>query len=174
MKKLHQVKTWGIDVGDVIFRNLPESMQVFHQQENSEPYEIAEHITLIPGVLPGLKMLVNKVGRDNVWLISKAVDNRVLATKLAFDKFKVFRNTGLKEDQVLFVPSRQDKSPVIKALELEGHIDDRGEIIFSVQKFVKCPLWFCPNSQDSDKWARQMNYSVRVVSGWKQIMEMYQ
>lgn len=171
--KLHQINSWGIDVGNVIFHNLSESLQLFHQKEDSSPEEIVEQMSLIPDTLNGLKMLVGKVGKDNIWLFSKSGEKRIATTKLALERFKVYQSTGIKEDQVIFVPGRQDKIPIIKALELDGHIDDRGETIFSVQKFVKCPLWFCPNQKDADKWARKMKHSVRVVSGWKQLMEIY-
>lgn len=171
--KINQIKSWGVDVSNVILRNLPESLQRFHEQENSCSEEISRHLKLIPEALLGIQFLTQKVGIGNVWIIAKAEKKQIQAIRLAFNKLKFYNVTGLKRDQVLFVSERQDKIPVIKCLELEGYVDDRGEIIHSVQNFVKCPLWFCPDLKESDRWARQMNYSVRVISGWKQLMEMY-
>lgn len=171
--KLRQIKSWGIDIGNVIFRNLPESIQRAHEQDDSSPEEIIQQLHLIPDAIAGVRLLVQKVGAEHIWFVSKAGTKQIATTRLAFEKFKIYQQTGIKKDQILFVSSRRDKIPVIKSLGLEGYIDDRGEIIFSIQNFVKYPLWFCPDIKDADKWAHKMKYSVRVISGWRQFMEMY-
>lgn len=171
--KLHEVKSWGVDVGNVLFANIPIPIRDSLIAKKAKPEEYLKHYHLIPDALLGLRMLTQRVGPDNVWIISKAAKEQIALTRLAFDKFRIHPVTGLKKDQVLFCPERKDKRVIIKALELEGHIDDRGEVIDSIQTVIKNPIWFNPTPEDSLKWIPYIKYHVRVVSSWQQIMEMY-
>lgn len=171
--RLHEVKSWGIDIGNVIIRNLPIKMRDSLEAKNASPEEILKHLHLVPDALLGVRMLTQHVGPDNVWIISKANRLQTAVSKFAFDKLKIHQTTGIRKDQLLFCPDKQDKRVIIQALGLEGHIDDRGEIIESIQGLIKCPIWFAPESEDSAEWLPRIRYSVRVVSSWKQVVDMF-
>ncbi|HLG28174.1 MAG TPA: hypothetical protein VI423_10350 [Paenisporosarcina sp.] len=168
--KLHEIKSWGVDVGNVLIRNA--SNRAIEQKQLTFK-EVVNKLFLVPDALLGLRMLVQKVGPENVWIVSKATREQSAVTRLALERFRFYQTTGLRKDQVLFCPERKDKRPIIKALELEGHVDDRGEVIESIQSFVKCPIWFHPEEKETEEWASKIKYNVRVVSGWKQIMEIF-
>ncbi len=171
--KLSEVKSWGVDIGNVLIKNLPMKTQLLLTERKIPPQEVVKQLSLVPDALLGLRFLSQRVGPENVWIVSKASPHQREVSRLALEKFRFYPTTGLKPDQVLFCPERKDKRPIIKALDLEGHIDDRGEVIESIQKFVKCPVWFSPEEYDTAQWLYQVKYTVRVVSGWKQIMEMF-
>lgn len=171
--RLHEVKSWGIDIGNVIIHNLPVKMRDALEAKNPSPEEVLKHLHLVSDALLGVRMLTQRVGPENVWVVSKANRLQTAVSKLAFERFKIYQTTGLKKDQVLFCPDRQDKRVIIQALDLEGHIDDRGEVIESIQGHIKCPIWFAPEDYDAAKWLPHIRYSVRVVSSWKQIVDMF-
>ncbi len=64
------------------------------------------------------------------------------------------------------------KIAVITSLELHGCIDSCGEVLQEVQKNVQYPFWFTPASHDIERWVKKMQYSARVISGWRQFMEV--
>lgn len=171
--RLNEVKSWGIDIGNVLIKNIPYKTRQLYADHQIAPEVIVNHLQLLPDALLGLRFLVHQVGKQNVWIISKANNQQIPISRLAFQKFKIPQVTGFDMEQMLFVPERLDKAPVIQSLELEGHIDDRGEIIVSVQDIVKCPIWFKPDPKDSVRWVADMKYNIRVVSSWRQFMEMF-
>ncbi len=169
--KISLIKKWGIDIDNVILLNLSES--IFYKLDDYSPEEIVQYIKIVPGALDGIKMLIKHVGVENVWLLSKADDRQRKIIKLAFEKFRIFKNSKLPKDQLIMVPEKNDKITVIRSLELEGLIDNQGQTIFGIQQFVKHPFWFAPDKLDIECWVHKLNCSVRVVSGWKQFMEIY-
>lgn len=171
--KINDVKSWGVDVGNVLIKNVPYNTQSSYLEKNTSPEVIVNNLQLIPDALVGLRFLVHHVGKENVWIISKASFEQAYITRLAFEKFRFYLTTGLDPEQVLFVPEKLDKLPVIKVLELEGHIDDRGEIIAGIQDIVKAPVWFRPEAKDSVRWLPGMKYNTRVISSWKKFMEIF-
>lgn len=171
--KIKDVKSWGIDIGNVLIKNVPYETQQYYWERQLTPDQVVNHLQLIPDALLGLRFLIHKVGKENVWVVSKANPIQAAISRLAFDKFKVYAATGLDPSQVLFVTERPDKVIVFKALELEGCVDDHGEVIALSQSVVKCPIWFKPNPKYSAQWIPQMRYSTRVVSGWTQFLTLF-
>src|SRR4051812_16196402 len=113
-----EVKSWGVDIGHVILRGLSPNDQKL--APTMQPKDLVRSAQLLPDALVGLKFLVDVVGPDNVSIVSKASRNMIEASRLAFERFDIYNATGLRADQVLFVPERQDKRPVIKVLDLGG------------------------------------------------------
>lgn len=166
-----EVQNWGVDIGNVILRGLTINDQKLSEQ--IPVADLARMAQLVPEALNGLKFLTDVVGPDNVWLIAKAKQKHIEAMRLAFKKFNVYDVTGVKEDQVLFVPDASDKQILLKALELNGHIDDSGEVISLIGSFLPCPIWFAPEESDTIRWLHKIKYNVRVVSGWKQFKQLF-
>lgn len=171
--KIKDVNSWGVDIGNVILKNVPRETQQYYMERGLTPEQVVDRLQLVPDALLGLRFLVHKVGRENIWIISKADAIQSHISRLAFDKFRLCHTTGLDPEQILFVTERPDKTPVFKSLELEGCIDDHGEVISSVQDVVKCPVWFKPDAKYSAMWIPRMSYSVRVVSGWTHLLSLF-
>lgn len=169
--KISLIKKWGIDINNVILFNLSENM--FYKLDDYSPEEIVQYIRIIPGALDGIRMLIKQVGSDNLWFLTKADDRQKKIIRLAFEKFRIFQNFKIPKDQLIMVPEKRDKVTIIRSLELEGLIDNQGQTIFGVQQIVEHPFWFAPDKLDIECWVRKLNCSVRVVSGWKQFMEIY-
>lgn len=169
--KLSSIKNWCIDVNNVILSN--QSAHMFYKLDDYSPNEIVHYMRLVPNALEGIKMLTRQVGLDNVWFLSKADNKQRDIIRLAFDKFRINYLTGIAKDQLIFVPEDRDKVVIARSLELEGLIDNEGAAIFAAQDIVTHPFWFAPAKTDIERWVHRLNCSVRVVSGWKQLIEMY-
>lgn len=171
--KVSEVKVWGVDIGNVLIKNVPYSTQQYWKDKGASSAFIVNQLQLVSDALLGLRFLAQRVGPENVWVVSKANTEQRVISRLALEKFRVPLITGLKMDQVLFVTERADKLPVLKTLEVEGHIDDHGEVISSIQDAVPAPIWFNPEKKHSEDWVSKMHLNVRVVSGWQQLLQMF-
>lgn len=159
--KLSQATRWGVDIGNVLIENGSYSS-----------YQEVSRMRFIPDSIQGLSFLVAKVGADNVHIISKATIEQSKLSELIL-RDVICPQTGLLIKNVDFCLERLDKEPIIKRLNLQGHIDDRGQIINSVQDFLMCPVWFNPVWYDQIDWQDKMNAKVSRVNTWQQIMKMW-
>jgi hypothetical protein len=158
--KFSEIKKWGVDIGNVIIKN----------GSYVEPWKM-ENIQLIPDCLIGVKFLIDKVGSDNVWIISKASLPQQNTSKQFLNELGFHKEAGLKYDHVLFCLERLEKAPIIKELNIQGHLDDRGEIIESIQKSITCPIWFNPDPEDYHKWNCRIDNEIPIINSWKEFME---
>lgn len=166
------ITSWGIDINKIILSDISESMP-YHLEDYSAE-EIAQYARFIPKSVNAIRVLLRKVGPDNVWIFCVGDDKQKKVIRASLAKLDFYRQTGLKKEQLIFVSDIKDKITVVTSLELQGYIDNCGEAIQKVQKNVKYPFWFAPTSQDVERWVKKMQYSVRVVSGWRQFMEINQ
>jgi len=166
-------KSWGIDLSNVILKNLSYENRIKFAEKNTDISTIANHVNLIPDALIAVRFLVHQVGKDNVWILSKSLDKEIDVNLNVLDRYKFYNITGLDRQQVLFIPHDADKLPVIKSLQLEGFIEDKGFIINHIQHYVKFPIWFAPTDIESALWTTTLFPNVRVVARWKQFMEIF-
>jgi hypothetical protein len=160
--KLSEVKRWGVDIGNVLVKNGSyKDKLTIHNME------------FIQDSLMGLKFLIDKVGTDNVWIISKVSTEQQELSEIILEQFDIYGKTGLNKNHVKFCLERLDKAPIIKELNLQGHIDDRGQIIDSVQNFLPCPVWFNPEPADYYKWSCVMSDKVWLVSSWQELFKYW-
>lgn len=166
--KPSKVKRWGVDIGNVLVHNFnvnTEFSKLTWEEISKNGGEV------IAGAIDGLKKLVDKVGSDNVWIVSKVSPAQQKVSEFILEHINIYEKTGLKRDHVRFCLERKDKAPIIKELNLDGHIDDRGEVIESIQSFVSCPIWFNPENSDILEWGPNINIkSVLTVVGWDVIV----
>ncbi|HVI42695.1 MAG TPA: hypothetical protein VM577_18810 [Anaerovoracaceae bacterium] len=171
MKYIHpkDVKRWGVDIGNVLVENFNIKI--------TDPSQVTwENVKgngrLVPGAIEGLKLLIDKVGAENVWIVSKVSPIQQMVSELVLKELQVCERTGMRPEQIRFCLERKDKAPIIKELQLEGHIDDRGEVIDSLQNFLPCPIWFAPSQKDMLEWDDYISQKVLMVFGWAGIIAM--
>lgn len=164
--KSTDVKRWGVDIGNVLIENFAKDIK----DESKVTWEnISKNGRLIPGAIEGLKFLIEKVGADNVWIISKVSPIQQKVIEMVFENLNICEKTGLLPDHIRFCLERKDKAPIIKELGLEGHIDDRGEVMESLQGFLPCPIWFNPSKKDYMEWNKYVSSQVLMVPNWDNI-----
>jgi hypothetical protein len=150
--KYADIKSWGCDIGNVIVENGSNN--------------------LIPDCFDGIKHLIDSVGSENVFIISKASIAQQRLSRIFLGDFG-FYSVGLLPGNVRFCLERLEKAPIIRELELQGHIDDRGEIIHSIQDFVQCPIWFRPGEDDYGLWTSKIRGDVYMFYSWKELIETW-
>lgn len=166
--KPSEVKRWGVDFGNVLVKNFKIKFDDPNEEITWE--KVADQGELITGSLEGLKTLIDRVGADNVWIVSKVNDVQRKVAELIIKNLQICEKTGLLPDHIKFCLKRKDKAPIIKELKLDGHIDDRGEVIESLQSFLPCPIWFNPEQADMLEWDDHVSMKILMVHNWDAIM----
>lgn len=124
--------TIGIDIGNVIIGGGGEDTSFFTDDFLETP--------MLDGAFSAIRDLVY-VGHDVV-LISKC-GAKVAAKSMAWlQEHDFFEITGLDVDVVYFVEKRQEKAPLAESLGVSVMIDDRQDIIDSMQGIVELPILF--------------------------------
>lgn len=122
----------GIDIGNVIIGGGGQERGFFTENYLATPQ--------IYGAFDSIKELVN-VGHEVV-LISKCGAPVMAKTVNWLQTHEFFEYTGVDIDSVYFVPKREDKAPLAQQLGVEIMIDDREDIIESMQGVVALPILF--------------------------------
>jgi len=125
-------ETFGIDFGKVICGGEGEEDTSFF----ADNYLMTPEIE---GAFEAIRILSEKY---DVWLISKCgpkIQERTLEWLLSHD---FYAKTQVDPAQVLFVRKRHQKAPLAQELSLVGFIDDRTDIIESMQGKIPHPVLF--------------------------------
>jgi hypothetical protein len=123
----------GIDIGNVIIGGATELPDTSFFSDNflaTPP---------IPESFESIQLLAEEF---DVWLISKCgqkIQDRSLAW---LEAYKFFEVTGVHPEQVIFCRQRKEKAPIAESLGLRVFIDDRVDIISSMEEIVDYPILF--------------------------------
>ena len=79
-----------------------------------------------------LKLAVQKYGRDNIFIISKAKDKYVELNKEYLNNIHFFDNTLINKENLIFCREYEDKAILCKKLNIDYMIDDS----LKVAKFI--------------------------------------
>jgi hypothetical protein len=131
--KMEKVRI-GIDIGKVIIGGAAEQPDTSFFSDNfleTPP---------VPKAFESIQLLAKDF---DVWLISKC-GQKIQDRSMAWLKtYKFFELTGVKSEQVIFCRQRKEKAPIAASLELRVFIDDRVDIISSMEEIVDFPILFC-------------------------------
>ena len=124
--------TIGIDIGNVIIGGDHEDRTFFGDQYLTAP--------AVWGAFDSIKELVNQ-GHEIV-LISKCGIPVMTKTVSWLQYHDFFEHTGVSIDSMYFVKKRPEKAPLAQELQVDIMIDDREDIIQSMEGFVELPILF--------------------------------
>jgi|GEM_PF-2686926 len=177
---LRGIDRWGVDFGNVLVKNIPMSVrrEMLQRYPNIETLEdttnfdtfLFRHSSVVPNAFFGLKRLVETKGTDHVWIVSRAEGIERVVNRRLFIVHRFEEITGLSADQIHFVDKREEKAPVCERLCIQGHIDDRGEVLFHLVGVVPTLIWFSPTVNDLIRWSLSLSQSTYRVSGWDEIL----
>ncbi len=108
---------------------------------------LVRHTRLIPDAVLGMQRLVQKVGANNVWIVSRVSNgmaeniNRAMMLESG-----IIHETGLSPDHVIFVEQDEQKASVCARLGIDGFIDD-SPLVLAAMKDVPCVVFFGPGGQ---------------------------
>ena len=123
----------GIDIGKVIIggpSELPDTSFFGDNFLDTPP---------IPDSFESIRLLAEEF---DVWIISKCGQKVQDRSLLWLAEYRFFEKTGVNPEQVLFCRKRTDKAPLAQSLGLRVFIDDRADIIASMEEAVEFPLLF--------------------------------
>lgn len=125
----------------------------------------------IYGALHAIRSLIAINGAENVYIISRVGSDktrlRTLEWLLAND---VYKTTGLRELNVFFCQTRQQKAPIIAELKLDAHIDDRPEVM-AYAATLKIKILFNPSIFDLAEWQEKIGCYL-VAANWWQVHQL--
>lgn len=174
---IRDVERWSVDIGNVMVGNLTKAEQehvssayIVHGLDYAKKELdrlIRDSVRLIEGSIDGLKMLIDRRGAKNVWIISRATgierltDTRILQSK------DIFAKTGLLEDHVRYIDQREDMAGVCAELDINGHIGNNGEVLFHLQDVVPCLVWLnCPQEY-VNLWLPRLHNAPFILKDWR-------
>jgi len=177
---LKSVDRWSVDFGNVLVQNIPISVrrEMVQQYPNIETLGyttefdrfLLQHSSVVPNAFFGLKRLTEIRGADQVWIVSRAEGIERVVNRRLFIAHRFEEITGLSIDHIHFVDKREEKAHVCKRLGIQGHIDDRGEVLSHLVGVVPNLIWFSPTASDLFKWSLRLSGSTCRVSGWNEIL----
>ncbi|MGD8373353.1 MAG: hypothetical protein PVI21_00670 [Candidatus Woesebacteria bacterium] len=150
----------GLDVGGVIIDSLAN--------DNTPTDFMGDHYlrtTAVSGALDGVCGLVERFGRDNVYIISKArrqmVRDRIVRWLWAHE---FLHSTRLERGNVFFCSTWIDKTPIAAQLRLNAFVDDRCDVLRYMQVSVPWRFLFRPQPRLS-----QNTTGLVAVASWRQL-----
>lgn len=153
----------GIDIGKVIIDGA--------RNDGTDTAFFSDNFlrtTALPGAFDTISKLVAQFTPENVFLVSKCgprVQEKSLAW-LAHHKF--WEQTGMDPKAYRFCLQRSEKAGICKTLGITHFIDDRAEILVSMQGIVTHRYVFNPSDRELQRYADRMR-GEQVVRSWAEL-----
>lgn len=149
----------GLDIGRVIMaRTRRNEPSVFHAD-----IAVAATAAASDGVFTVVPSLV-RAFQGRVWLVSKASRPTQVRTRAWLAHHSFFERTGVQPDRLVFCLRWDEKARICQELGITHFVDDRLDILNSLEGIVEHRFWFTPDPTD----AKQAPYGVRPVHSWRQ------
>lgn len=124
--------------------------------------------TALPGAFDTISKLVTQFTPEHVFLVSKC-GPRVQEKSLAWlTHHKFWEQTGMDPKACRFCLQRSEKAGICKALGITHFIDDRAEILVSMQGIVTHRYVFNPTDKELQRYAVRMQ-GEQIVRSWAEL-----
>ena len=141
----------GFDIGGVIV-----------DTSTREPFE---------GALVTIKLAIEKFGKENIFIISKAKYEWIKSNLELFEKLNFYEVTGVKKDHVHFVDEFEDKKDKCTKLGVTYMIDDEIKVVkFCSESDSIVPIWFERTKEECLKL--HLDDKVIPCKTWKSIRKL--
>jgi hypothetical protein len=176
-----EVRRCSVDFGNVLLENFSkeaqaEASRMCVEDGGCDSPRIREFLLktsrLVADSLRGLKILVDRYGKENVFIVSRVDREAVEINKLLIKLNGICEKTGLLEANIVFVERLGDKVEVCENLGIFMHIDDRGEVFSHMCSRIPRLFWFNPSPKDLDKWSVKLGMNVVRVSSWEMLIPL--
>lgn len=180
--KISKVRRWSVDFGNVLVENIApekrqkiyllwEEMKLKHDTEELDKFLIVNSL-LVPNALTGLQTLISHKGPENIFIVSRASGIERLINYRIFTCHRFAALTGFLPEHIYFVDTFKEKVEVCHSLNIEGHIDDRGEVLLHMRGVIPCLIWFSPSQRDISRWSQELQDKTMRVSGWNDLLPL--
>lgn len=96
------------------------------------------------GAFSAIKRLVDQLGPENVFIVSKCGENVERKTRAWLAHHCFFEVSGMLSENLRFCRQRQDKAPICQALNITHFIDDRADVLGFMRAIVPHRYLFGP------------------------------
>lgn len=180
--KINEVRRWSVDFGNVLVQNIaPEKRQKISLlcQEMKHEYDTEElnkfliaHSLLVPDAITGLQTLISRKGPENIFIVSRANRIERLVNRRLFANHRLAALTGFWPTHIFFVDTFKEKTEVCRSLDIQGHIDDRGEVLLHMHGVIPCLIWFSPSKKDESRWSHKLQDKTIRANGWNDLLPL--
>lgn len=117
-----------------------------------------------------IKMIVQKYGSENIFIISKAGLEMQEKIRIWLDKYNFCDICGFDKNNLHFVKEYLDKKILIAKFDIDVFIDDHYKVIHSIMDLeqVKYIIWFNPKA-DQKLIPRKYRSKIMITSKWAKI-----
>lgn len=160
---IHIPHRLGIDIGNVIIDGV--------HNDSADTSFFSENFlrtTPVPNAFDTIRTLVSRFGSENVFLVSKCglnVQKKSLAW-LAHHDF--WEWTGINPLAFRFCQRRPEKAGICQGLGMTHFIDDRAEILISMQGIVKHRYIFNPTDRELRQHADRLQ-GEQIIRSWDEL-----
>lgn len=123
----------GIDIGKVIIGGAADQPDTSFFSDN---------FLATPPIHESFESIQWLAKEFDVWIISKCGQKIQDRSLVWLEAYKFFEITGVNPEQVIFCRQRKEKAPIAESLGLRVFIDDRVDIISSMENVVEHPVLF--------------------------------
>lgn len=119
-----------------------------------------------------MRLLVQRFGADNVFLVSKAGDRMQASIRHALETHGFFVSTGVCATHLIFVQNRRDKRAICIAQGITHFVDDRWSVLCHLLGVCKV-LYAFPSSDAAPKKPLPSQHTTRLVLcqyGWSSVL----
>lgn len=101
--------------------------------------------TINDEAVKSIKLVIEKYGKENVYIISKAKEKYIKINKNRLDEYDFYEKTRFLKSNLFFCNEYIDKSRICKNLKIDYMVDDSLKVI----KFLQCKSFLMKQSYSS-------------------------
>ena len=153
----------GIDIGRVIIGGDTDKPDQFFSKDYL-------NATAVENAFESIKKLVDKYGKENIYLVSKCGESTQKKTLLWLEHTRFFEITGMHESNVYFCEERWQKSLICDEHGINIFIDDRYSVLEHLTNLHQLYL-FNPNESELKRFNQLKDKKhIKLVMDWKELM----
>lgn len=127
-------------------------------------------IPVVGGAFAAIKKLVQTFGPDSIFIVSKmSTEASEAGARKWLSHHRFFGQTGVLLNHLHFCRQRREKASVCRRLGINHFIDDRLEVLSSME-FFQLLLLFQPDLQEVNRF-NQYLLMVKIVEDWPAVLE---
>jgi len=154
----------GLDCGGVILeeshgekstREFADGDHEFSSDDAKEVDPAIRHFLQVPmisGTIDGVTKLVDKVGSQNVYIVSKCGPYMEQKIRAWLEHKQFFSLTGVSPDNLHFVRERKDKAPLCQRLGVTHFVDNHLDVLQGMHHFGIQGILFAPQEHELNSW----------------------
>ena len=127
-------------------------------------------------VMQSVKLIIEKFGNSNVFIISKAKDKWITSNNEVLENSDFYKKTNFAKENLRYCPEYADKSKICLELDIDYMIDDEIKVVRFINQDCNktIPILFIPKLRSKDDLIRiGIDKNVIQITKWKTIRKFF-